>query len=84
MARAKRVYRKGAKNSEYDSYHGKPEQIKRRAQRNKARREAGCKKGQEAHHVTGKRKGSLTGKVKCISAKKNKSMQPKRGKKKKK
>lgn len=83
MARKPRIYRKGAKDSEYDRYNGKPEQIKRRAQRNKARKKAGCKKGQEAHHVKGKRTGNLTGPVKCISKKKNRSMQPKRGKKKK-
>ena len=36
----KRNYRK-----EYDEYHGKPLQIKRRSERNKARREKGLKKG---------------------------------------
>ena len=36
----KRNYRK-----EYDEYHSKPEQKKNRAARNKARREAGLKKG---------------------------------------
>ena len=35
-----RVYKKGAPGSEYDAYHGKKEQKKRRAQRNKARRKA--------------------------------------------
>jgi len=34
QSRSKRNYRK-----EYDNYQGKPEQIKRRAERNKARRE---------------------------------------------
>mgnify|MGYP003133084186 FL=1 len=36
----KRNYRK-----EYDEYHGKPLQIKRRSERNKARREKGLQKG---------------------------------------
>ena len=40
MPREHRVYKKGAKNSEYDAYQGKPEQIKNRSERNKARREA--------------------------------------------
>lgn len=42
-----RDYRK-----EYDQYHGKPEQIKRRAQRNAARRKPGLKRGdgKEADH----------------------------------
>lgn len=40
MPRNKRVYKKGAENSEYDNYHAKPEAKKDRAARNKARREA--------------------------------------------
>jgi hypothetical protein len=40
MPRENRVYKKGAAGSEYDSYHGKPEQIANRAARNKARAEA--------------------------------------------
>ena len=42
-----RDYRK-----EYDQYHGTPEQIKRRAQRNAARRKLGLKRGdgKEADH----------------------------------
>ncbi len=36
----KRVYKKGAPGSEYDAFHGKPEQIKNRAARNGARAEA--------------------------------------------
>ena len=40
MPRENRVYKKGAKNSEYDAYQGTPEQIKNRSERNQARREA--------------------------------------------
>ena len=80
MARAKRNYRK-----EYDEYQGKPEQIARRSQRNKARR-AAEKKGQvrkgdgkEVDHLGSNRKGKLdNSKVKVVSKKKNRSRQPKR------
>jgi len=83
----KRVFKKGAKGSEYDAYHGKPEQIKRRAQRNKARAKAEkagrVRKGdgKEVHHVGAKRKGSLPKKTRVVSKKKNRSIQPKRKKK---
>lgn len=80
MARAKRNYRK-----EYDEYQGKPEQIKRRAQRNKARKTAEkqgkVKKGdgKEVDHLGSNRKGKLdNSKVKVVSKKKNRSRQPKR------
>jgi len=75
MAERKRDYRK-----EYDEYQGKPEQIRRRAQRNKARRELGLKKGdpREAGHVGRNRKGKLGSKVRAISRKSNRKDQPKR------
>lgn len=80
MAAKKRNYRK-----EYDDYQGKPEQIARRSQRNKARR-AAEKKGQvrkgdgkEVDHLGSNRKGKLdNSKVKVVSKKKNRSRQPKR------
>lgn len=70
-----RDYRK-----EYDEYHGTPEQKKRRAQRNAARRKLGLKKGdpREAGHIGSNRKGPLGSKVKAISFKKNRADQPKR------
>ena len=73
-----RNYRK-----EYDEYHGTPEQKKRRAERNKARKDSGLSKGdpREVHHVGAKRKGSLKGtKTKVVSQKANRSIQPKRKK----
>lgn len=80
----KRNYKK-----EYKDYHGSPEQKKRRAQRNAARRKAEkdgrVKKGdgKEVHHVGAKRKGLLNNKkTRVVSRKKNRSMQPKRGGKK--
>lgn len=80
----KRNYKK-----EYKDYHGSPEQKKRRAQRNAARRKAEkdgrVKKGdgKEVHHVGAKRKGPLNNKkTRVVSRKKNRSMQPKRGGKK--
>lgn len=44
----KRDYKK-----EYRDYHGKPEQIKRRAARNKARKIMRAKKGEEVDHKDG-------------------------------
>ena len=85
MARAKRVYKKGQPGSEYDAYHGKPEQRKRRAERNKAN--ARAKKrgtirkgdGKEVHHVGSHRTGSLKNvATRVISRRKNRMMQPKR------
>lgn len=77
----KRVYKKGAPGSEYDAYHGTEEQKRRRAQRNKARRDLGLKVGdkREAGHISsGNRKGKLGSKVRVISFKKNRADQPKR------
>ena len=74
-----RDYRK-----EYDSYHGSPEQKKRRAERNKARRKAmknGTVKkgdGKEVDHVGMNRKGSLGSKTRVVSKKTNRRKQPKR------
>lgn len=70
---------------EYAEYHAKPSQIKRRAQRNKARRTAEKKgsvrkgDGMEVHHVGAPRLGSLA-KVptRVVSKKYNRSKQPKR------
>lgn len=75
MAERKRDYKK-----EYEDYHGKPEQIARRANRNKARKKLGLKKGdpREAGHVGANRKGKLGNKVRAISFKKNRKDQPKR------
>lgn len=80
MAKRKRNYRK-----EYDEYQGKPEQIKRRAQRNAARRAAEragkVRKGdgKEVDHLGFNRRGKLNNKrVKVVSRKRNRSRQPKR------
>lgn len=81
----KRVYKKGAPGSEYDAYQGKPEQIKRRAQRNAARdaaeRAGKVRKGdgKEVDHLGNNRKGDLdNSKVKVVSRKRNRKRQPKR------
>ena len=70
---------------EYDEYHGKPEQIQRRSERNKARREAMAagkvKKGdgKEVDHVNAPRTGSLDGvPTRVISKTANRKRQPKR------
>lgn len=72
-------------DKEYREYQGKPDQKKRRAERNaanrKAKRQGKIRKGdgQEVHHVGSHRTGSLK-KVptRVISQKKNARMQPKR------
>lgn len=70
---------------EYRDYGGTPEQIKRRAQRNKARREAMAdgkvKKGdgKEVDHVNAPRTGSLDGvATRVVSKTTNRKRQPKR------
>lgn len=73
--RKKRDYKK-----EYKDFHGTEEQIKRRAQRNAARKKLGLRKGdpREAGHMGANRKGTLGSKVKAISFAKNRKDQPKR------
>ena len=75
-----RDYRK-----EYDDYHSTPEQKKRRAERNAARRksidEGRAKKGdgKEVDHIGAPRTGSLDGvPTQVISKKANRIKQPKR------
>lgn len=70
---------------EYDEYQGKPEQIRRRAQRNAARAAAAKKglvhkgDGKEIDHLGMNRRGKLNNKkVKVVSKKANRSRQPKR------
>ena len=48
MPAKKRDYKK-----EYRDYHGKPEQRKRRSNRNKARRKVNAPKGKDVHHKDG-------------------------------
>jgi hypothetical protein len=79
MPRKKRDLKK-----EYRDYHGKPEQKKRRAQRNKARAKAvkagKVRKGdgKEVDHVGANRKGKLGNKTRVVSRKTNRKKQPKR------
>jgi hypothetical protein len=70
---------------EYDEYHAKPEQKKRRASRNRARATAmkngSVRKGdgKEVHHAGASRTGSLEGvPTKVISRAANRKLQPKR------
>lgn len=69
---------------EYRDYHAKPEQKKRRAQRNKARRQAIARgaaqkgDGREVDHLGRNRKGPLGNRTKVVSKKANRSRQPKR------
>lgn len=80
MTKRKRDYAK-----EYREYHSKPEQIKRRAQRNAARREAerdgrvSKGDGKEVDHLGHNRRGPLNNKrVKVVSRRANRKRQPKR------
>ena len=70
---------------EYDSFHSKPEQKKRRAQRNAARKKAidvgSVKKGDnlEVDHISAPRTGSLENvKTRVIPKTENRKRQPKR------
>ena len=70
---------------EYREYHASPEQKKRRAQRNAARRKAESEgkvhkgDGKEVDHLGSNRKGPLNNKrVKVVSRKANRKRQPKR------
>ncbi len=70
---------------EYRDYGGTPEQIKRRAQRNKARSEAVADgkvskgDGKEVDHINAPRTGSLDGvPTRVISKTANRKRQPKR------
>lgn len=70
---------------EYREYHAKPEQIKRRAQRNAARRAAEKRgavrkgDGKEVDHLGSNRKGPLdNSKTKVVSRRANRKRQPKR------
>lgn len=80
MARAARDYKK-----EYRDYHGKPEQKKRRADRNAARRKAARSgavhkgDGKEVDHKGSHRTGRLKNvPTRVVSRKSNRSRQPKR------
>lgn len=82
MATRKRDYAK-----EYREYHAKPEQKKRRADRNAARRKAVKKygkaalRGKEVDHLGSHRTGRLKNvKTKVVSKHANRIRQPKRGK----
>lgn len=70
---------------EYRDYHGTPEQKKRRAERNAARRKAEKEgkvrkgDGKEVHHMGSHRTGSLKNvRTAVVSRKKNRSIQPDR------
>lgn len=58
--------------AEYARYHGKPEQIKRRAARNKARKLSGLKKGdgKEVDHRDGNPRNNSAKNRKVVSDKK--------------
>jgi hypothetical protein len=67
-------------SKEYKDYHGKKEQIARRSSRNKARRKKKCPAGKEVHHKDMNPKNNSRKNLKCVTKKKNRTIQPKRGK----
>ncbi len=80
MVKKKRDYKK-----EYREYHAKPEQKKRRADRNAARRKAvkrvgkAALRGKEVDHLGSHRTGRLKNvKTKIVSKTANRKRQPKR------
>ncbi len=91
MARKKRVYKKGAKGSEYDATHGTKAGKRKRAMRNAARKRAmkagKVKKfdGKEVDHKKPLSKGGSNNpsNTRVISKAANRKKQPKRGKRRK-
>lgn len=81
----RRVYKKGLKGSEYDAYHGTPEQRRRNDDRKRARRKAVRDgrvvpgDGNEVHHVGSHRLGRLRDvPTRVVSFAANRARQPKR------
>ena len=82
MARKKQVRRKKKRNykREYAIYHGKPEQIRRRAQRNKSRRAAAraglVRKGdgKDVHHRDNNPHNQSRSNIRIMDKRKNRSM----------
>ena len=64
----KRNYRK-----EYDNYHAKPEQKKKRASRNAARKRSAAKRGQDVHHKNGNPLDNRKGNLAVVSPSSNRS-----------
>ena len=73
MPTRRRNYRK-----EYDTYHAKPTQKKRRASRNAANKKLKPPKGKEVHHKNGNARDNRPSNLAVISKRKNRRMQPKR------
>ena len=73
MATRRRNYRK-----EYDEYHAKPVQKKRRASRNAANKRLKPPKGKEVHHKNGNPRDNRRSNLAVISKTKNRRIQPKR------
>ncbi len=73
VATRTRNYRK-----EYDEYHAKPVQKKRRASRNAANKRLKPPKGKEVHHKNGNPRDNRRSNLAVISKTKNRRIQPKR------
>jgi len=70
VAKKKRNYKK-----EYRDFHGKPEEIRRRSMRNKARRKMGSPKGMEVDHIRPLSRGGTNskGNLRIVTRKANRS-----------
>ena len=73
MATRTRNYRK-----EYDEYHAKPEQKKRRASRNTANKRLKPPKGKEVHHKNGNPRDNRRSNLAVIPKTANRRIQPKK------
>ena len=62
------------KRSKYQrKYNSKPAQVKRRSNRNKARRKLKCPAGKDVHHKDGNPMNNSRSNLTCSSVKKNRS-----------
>jgi hypothetical protein len=59
-------------------YNTKPEQVKRRSNRNKARRKLKCPAGKDVHHKDGNPLNNKRSNLACSSVKKNRSKNKKK------
>lgn len=63
-----------SKRSKYQrKYNSKPSQVKRRSNRNKARRKIKCPAGKDVHHKDGNPMNNKRSNLTCSSVKKNRS-----------
>lgn len=68
-----------SKRSKYQrKYNSKPSQVKRRSNRNKARRKKSCPTGKDVHHKDGNPMNNKKSNLTCSSVKRNRSKNKKK------